>query len=523
MMVEKPLRLRPARLGSRIFRALTETIPSAIFVYQDGRLQYVNPAAESITGYSREELLEMENPAGLIPPDHRQALARRIAALQPGGTERFEVPILARGGERWLEVVTSATSFAGRPAVLGAAIDITGRKLLESQLRQAQKMEALGRLAGGVAHDFNNILTVIAGYGQMLLSRLESDNPARADIEEVLKGAARAASLTGQLLAFSRRQPAQPRVLDLNALVSNMHRMLRRVISEDVRLETVLLPDIGRIKADPSQIEQVVLNLAVNARDAMPDGGCLTIETSGYQVREPSPHSPWNLAPGSYVLLTVTDTGRGMDAETQSHLFEPFFTTKEVGRGTGLGLSTVYGIVKQNGGDIQVTSAPGKGCRFQVLLPAVKAAADTEPASEQPRLWPVGDETILLAEDDRVLRAMLRGALEKQNYTVLEAASGDEALELARRHRGTVHLLITDLVMPGITGIELARRLSASRKSLKVLYITGYAEDAILLRGEQAPDNHLLHKPFTLPDFIRRVRDLLDTPAAGRVRTASAR
>jgi two-component system, cell cycle sensor histidine kinase and response regulator CckA len=493
-----------------LYRTLAESSASALFIYQDGGLRYVNPAGEAISGYTQQELLSADL-WSLIHPDSRDLVQRLLAnwTATLSAAETSEIRILAKDGtEKWVEVVARPAECDSRPAIVGTAVDITGRKNLESRLYQSHKMEALGRLAGGVAHDFNNLLTVIAGYGQMILNRLDAGSPLRADMEEILKGASRAAGLTGQLLAFSRRQAAQPRVLDLNLLVSNTLKMLRRVIGEDISLETHLQPGIGNIKADPGQIEQVLMNLAVNARDAMPAGGRLTIETSALEIAD-SPAAA-NLRPGLYAVLSVTDTGRGMDAETRSHLFEPFFTTKELGRGTGLGLSTVYGIVRQSGGDIWVESAPGSGSSFKVLFPSLDAAVEI---AQRPT--PAGDlqvsptrEAILLVEDDAVLRRLLKDALEKQNYRVLEAGSGQEAIREARKAKFPIHLLLTDVVMPGMSGGELAQRLLSNRREMKVLYITGYAE------GEQVANQRaLLRKPFTLSELSRRVRDILDEPA----------
>jgi PAS domain S-box-containing protein len=489
-----------------LYQTLAEAGASGLFLYQDGRLQYANAAGETMTGYSREEILEAD-PWSLIHPDSREALRQRLAEWGKPRTEscRCEVRIAARGGEeKWLEVVATAVRYRSRPAVVITAFDITERKRLESQLRQAQKMEALGRLAGGVAHDFNNLLTVISGYGQMLLNRLDAASPLRADIEEILKSASRAAALTGQLLDFSRSRNPQPRVLDLNALVVNTLKMLRRVIGEDISLTTALQPGVGNIKAGPGQVEQILMNLAVNARDAMPSGGVLTIETSRQEVREAAPGA--TMGPGSYAVLSVSDTGRGMDAETLSHLFEPFFTTKAPGRGTGLGLSTVYGIVRQSGGDITVRSAPGKGTTFSVHFPRFEEAVEALPAGAAPGApRSCGGETILVVEDDAVLRRLLRDVLKKENYQVLEAADGEAAIERARSAASPIDLLLTDVVLPGIGGAELAGRLAASRSELPVLYITGYAG-----RAQFSGDAALLRKPFTIAELTRKVREVLD-------------
>lgn len=496
-----------------LYRTLAESSASALFIFQDGGLCYVNPAGEAISGYTSQELLSADL-WSLLHPDSRAAVERRLAGwtAAPHTAETAEIRMVSKSGaEKWVEVVLRRAEFDSRPAIVGTAVDITARKSLETGIYQSHKMEALGRLAGGVAHDFNNLLTVIAGYGQMILNRLDAGSPLRADMEEILKSASRAAGLTGQLLAFSRRQAAQPKIVDLNLLVSNMLRLLRRVIGEDIAIETRLDPQIGSIKADPGQIEQVLMNLAVNARDAMPSGGRIVIETSTASVPEAAAGS--TLRPGRYTVLSVIDTGRGMDSETQSHLFEPFFTTKDLGKGTGLGLSSVYGIVRQSGGDIRVESVPGRGSSFKVFLPRLDVAAEVahRPAGFDELHVSSTRETILLVEDDAVLRRLLKEALAKQNYRVLEAENGESALREARKVKFAIDLLLTDVVMPGMNGGALAQRLQASRPGMKVLYITGYANGELL-----APSAVILRKPFTLSELSRRVRDVLRRPAQAR-------
>ncbi|HXF93760.1 MAG TPA: PAS domain S-box protein [Nitrospiraceae bacterium] len=384
----------------------------------------------------------------------------------------------------------------------------------EAQLRQSQKMEAIGRLAGGVAHDFNNLLTVIRGYSDLVLARLHPTEPLRKDIEEVKKAADRAASLTAQLLAFSRRQFVAPKLVDLNVVVSGMETMLRRLIGEDlIQLCTVLDPQAGLVKADPGQIEQVVMNLAVNAHDAMPTGGTLTIETRGVQIAESPGRNAQPVDPGSYVMLAVRDTGCGMDEETQSHLFEPFFTTKEKGKGTGLGLSTVYGIVKQCGGHITVESKPSHGTAFTILFPrADETAETTEPgvmASGESR----GKETVLLVEDEPGVRGLVHNTLKLHGYTVLEARHGIEALLTGAQHMGPIHLLLTDVVMPQMSGPEVAERLAAVRPGLKVLYMSGYPDHPIFSRTGVTAHAAFLPKPFTPNALARKVREVLDGAA----------
>jgi PAS domain S-box-containing protein len=390
------------------------------------------------------------------------------------------------------------------------AEDVTERRVLEEQLRQSQKMEAVGRLAGGVAHDFNNLLTVIKGYSELMLDQVKQGDPLRDEVEEVKKAADRAATLTRQLLAFSRKQVLEPKVLDLNQVVSTMERLLRRLLGEDIQFHTQLAPDLGRVKADPGQTEQVIMNLAVNARDAMPIGGKLTISTANVTVSAPG-RPEHTIPPGAYIVLTVTDTGVGMDAETRSRIFEPFFTTKEQGKGTGLGLSTVYGIVKQSGGYISLQSEPGMGASFEIYFPrvneAVDAAADTSAAQRRR-----GYETILLVEDEDGVRALTRQILQKHGYTVLETSHGGEALLACENHKDAIHLLLTDVVLSQMSGRELAQRLAQMRPEMKVLYMSGYSEDAIVQHGVLGTGTSFLQKPFNTETLITKVREILDAP-----------
>ena len=380
----------------------------------------------------------------------------------------------------------------------------------EEALRQSQKIEAVGRLAGGIAHDFNNLLTVINGYSQLLLSRLGSDDPDRVEIEEINTAGARAAALTRQLLAFSRKQVLQPKVLELNAVVTNMERMLHPMIGEDIELHTVLHPQLGRVLADPGQIEQVIMNLAINARDAMPHGGRLTIETANVELNETYARRLLTITPGPHVLMAVSDTGCGMDKGTQAHIFEPFFTTKEQGKGTGLGLSTVYGIVKQSGGSIWVYSEPGRGTTFKIYLPRVEEPAESvEPDTARARP-PNGTETILLVEDEAGVRSLARAALQVYGYTVLEAANGDEAIRICDRRQGAIHLLVTDMVMPGMDGRALSEQLIARLPQMKVLYLSGYAGGAIVNNGVLDSSMAFLQKPFSPEALARKVREVLD-------------
>jgi two-component system cell cycle sensor histidine kinase/response regulator CckA len=394
------------------------------------------------------------------------------------------------------------------------SLDITDRKQLEEQLRQAQKMEAVGRLAGGIAHDFNNLLMVIQGYSDLLVERLPGGDPLRRNAEQIQMASQRASSLTRQLLAFSRKQMLAPKILNVQSVVAEMEKILRRLIGEDIQLETSSAPDLGLVKADRSQIEQVILNLAVNARDAMPQGGRLTIETANVELDSSYSHPPAVLSPGRYVMLAVTDNGCGMDAETQAHVFEPFFTTKEKGKGTGLGLATVYGVVKQSGGYVWVYSEPGRGTSFKIYLPrieetAVPASRDGKSDMQIPQR---GSETILLVEDEKGVRELAREYLASSGYTVIEAEDGHTALELAAMHVGPIHLLLTDVVMPGISGRELAERVGQIRPGIKIIYMSGYTDQAVVHHGILQNDAVLLQKPFTLMTLAGKLREILAVP-----------
>jgi PAS domain S-box-containing protein len=391
-------------------------------------------------------------------------------------------------------------------------LDLTERKSLENQLRQAQKMEAVGRLAGGVAHDFNNVLTAIIGHSDLLLHRIEANDPTRPDIEEIRKAGERATRLTRQLLAFSRRQVLQLQVLDLNSVVGDMEGMLRRLIGEDIELVVSQAASLESVRADAGQMEQVIMNLAVNARDAMPTGGKLTIETANVDLDEEYARTHVGIHPGSYVMVAISDTGVGMDKETQLRIFEPFFTTKEPGKGTGLGLSTVYGIVKQMGGNVWVYSGPQHGTTFKIYLPRVQEEV-RKPLVERGSVAPAGgNETILLVEDDEGVRGLICAVLKAAGYNVLEAATGSEALHICDRYHGPLHLIITDVVMPQMSGRELVGRLSALRPETKVLFISGYTDDAVVHHGVIEAGTSFLQKPFTPQALARKVRETLDLP-----------
>ena len=397
--------------------------------------------------------------------------------------------------------------------ILMLSIDVTAAKVAEARLREVQKLEAVGRLAGGVAHDFNNLLTVITGYSELLLRRMPADDRFRTDVQEIHEAGERATALTRQLLAFSRRQRLQSEVLDLNTVVARMDRMLRRLIGEDVDLVTTMHPALRPVLADPSQMEQVIMNLAVNARDAMPGGGKLTIVTDNVELDDGYAKLHADARPGRHVMLAISDTGGGMDQATQARIFEPFFTTKEQGKGTGLGLAMVYGIVKQSGGNIWVYSEPGHGATFKIYLPeATGAAAAATTASPPPRAA-AGGETILVVEDDPAVRGFLRTILEEAGYRVRDTGDSDEALALAQPEGGPVDLLLTDVVLPTLDGAELATRILALRPGLPVMYMSGYTEDAIIHRGLLGPNTVFIDKPIAADSLLTKLRASLGPPS----------
>jgi two-component system, cell cycle sensor histidine kinase and response regulator CckA len=399
---------------------------------------------------------------------------------------------------------------AGRAVrMTGAMMDISERRRLELQLVQAQKMEAVGRLAGGVAHDFNNIVTAIRGYGDLALRRMEPESPLRHYLEEIVRAGDRAASVTRQLLAFSRTQLLQPRVLDLRTVVRDVEGLLRRLLGEDVELTTLAPASLGSVRADPVQVEQVLMNLAINARDAMPQGGRLVIETTDVDMDRTSVREGVTVEAGRYVMLAVSDTGQGMDTETQARVFEPFFTTKEVGKGTGLGLSTVYGIVQQSGGYIWLYSEVGRGTTFKICLPRVDAAAEPAPAAAPAPSLPRGAGTLLIVEDEDGVRELLQELLESAGYHVLAAERPSVALQVAEAHAGPIDLLISDVIMPEMTGPDLARQLATRRPSMRVLFLSGYTAGIVADKGYVGPEEHFLQKPFTADALEAKVRDIL--------------
>ncbi|HWO04684.1 MAG TPA: response regulator, partial [Methylomirabilota bacterium] len=478
----------------------------------DGRVLAANAAAVRIAGYPSVSALLDASVVELYAEGGDRA---RVAGALERGESLQNLEIQGRrqdGTLIWVSVnVRPVRSAAGAVAHYEWSFsDITERRQLESQLRQAQKMEAVGQLAGGVAHDFNNLLTVIGGRCYLMLGKLAPDDPLRREVELVRGASERAARLTHQLLAFSRKQVLEPRVLDLNETVSGIEPLLRRLIGEHIEISVIQGSGLAHVKADAGQLEQVILNLAVNARDAMGRGGQLVLETANATLDAAAARRSPDLEPGAYVMLSVTDSGHGMDAATRAQIFEPFFTTKEVGKGTGLGLATVYGIVKQSGGLIEVESEPGHGASFKVYLPAVQAPVETAEPAKAPGTRMRGSETVLLVEDDPNLRTLAREILTVQGYTVIEAASPLEAIRIHQSHADAIHLLLTDVVMPEMNGPQLAAQLQAGRPGMEVLFMSGYTGSALALEGGGEFGGAFLAKPFTPDGLSRRVREVLD-------------
>lgn len=469
-----------------------------------------NPAAAEKYGYSSDALRGMRLTSLIAPEDqgHFEELLRREQKAAP---DFFDIRhVLQNGKSIEVDMLMHHIWYGGKKAVLVVPQDATRRRHLEEQLRQAQKMEAVGMLAGGIAHDFNNLLTIINGYSQMVLGTLPPGDENRSSVEQIMKAGERAAELTRQLLTFSRRQVVRPKALDLNTVVAATAVMLRRLIGEHIELRIVAGPDLGKVHADAGQLEHVILNLAVNSRDAMPNGGTLILETQNVEFGESYVGSNATIQAGPYVMLAVTDTGIGMDERTRSHLFEPFFTTKAQGHGTGLGLSTVYGIVKQSNGEIVVYSEPGHGTCIKLYFPVVAEAVVEDVTEDLPSGVLSGTETILLVEDEEAVRKLVRRTLEKQGYQLLVAASGTEALDIVRGHRGTIHLVITDVVMPQMGGRQLAEGLKALRPEIRVLFVSGYTQSSVLRSGDLVEGEMFLQKPFTPRALARRIRELLD-------------
>jgi two-component system, cell cycle sensor histidine kinase and response regulator CckA len=498
---------------ARVRRLVESNIIGIAIGDLNGRLIDANDAFCGLLGFTREGLLSGHMRWDqLTPPEYRNADQDAVELLRKTGVAPpWEKEFFRKNGTRVsvLIGVVSMTAQSGDIEAVSFVVDISERKLLEKRLRQAQKMEAIGQLTGGIAHDFNNLLGVIIGYSEILGDRLPENDPLRPKAEQIRKAGRRAAALTRQLLAFSRQQVLDPKILGLNAVVADTLKMLQRLIGEDIELVTVPAQDLGLIEADQGQIEQIIMNLAVNARDAMPQGGKLTITTANAEIDDIYARQCLDTVPGSYVMLAMSDTGCGMDEETQTRIFEPFFTTKEEGKGTGLGLSTVYGVVKQSGGYTSVYSEVGLGTTFKIYFPRIKktvsAALPNGGSSKPLRGW----ETILLAEDALPLRELTRELLEEHGYTVLEAANGADAIRLAEKHREPIHLLLSDVVMPGMGGRELAESLVRIHPETKVLYMSGYLDDAIIRHGVLDAEIALLQKPFTKESLTHKVREAL--------------
>ncbi len=519
---EKAALYRRVAATESLYRTLVEQIPAVIYyrsLEMPGTPSFVSPQVESLFGFSPTEAIEDPDfwQKRIHPDDRERVLGHQQAFLpaEQGSPIRVEYRAVRKDGKIiWVHNYALAVrDEAGRARfVMGAIFDVTEPKKLEEQLRQAQKLDAIGKLAGGVAHDFNNLLTVILTYASLLIEKSAAGDPMRDDLVEILSAGNRARVLTSRLLAFGRQQVLSPRVFDLSETIAGMKEMLRRLLGEDIDLQTRTPEGLRKIKADPHQIEQVILNLAINARDAMPKGGLLTIEAANVDLDAEFPRVQLGVAPGRYVMLAVTDSGVGMDRATQARIFEPFFTTKEQGKGTGLGLSTVFGIAQQSGGTIWFYSEPGRGTTFKVFLPETTELPHSEPPSV--REVRHGTETVLVAEDDEQVRRLVLSILRRYGYDVLEAKDAGEALLHCERHQGPIHLLVTDVVMPHMSGRELADRLAAIRPDLNVLFMSGYTEDAILRHGIASTAVSFVQKPFTAIELAKKVRAVLDSGGA---------
>jgi PAS domain S-box-containing protein len=495
------------------FRTLAETAPTAIFIHGDGLILYANAACETFSGYSRDELINHSVWRLFHPEEVETFKERSVRRLGGEDVEKhFEARVVRKNGEvRWADYSAARIMLDQRPAVLCAAIDVTERRELEAQLRQTQKMEAIGRLAGGIAHDFNNLLTVIGCCAEVIRMRDGLPDDIRRSTAEISHAAERAAALTRQLLSFSRHQVVAPKLIDLNSVLSGTELILQRSLGDDILLKINLKRGLGMILADASQVEQVVMNLAVNARDAMPDGGELSIRTDAVTLEGSGPHAEGS---GGYLMLSVTDNGTGMSQEIQQHIFEPFFTTKQASKGTGLGLSTVYGIVKQCGGFIRVESEVDKGTHFEVYFP-IAHEGSPEVKAKAPIQAESAPATILLVEDEEDVRSVLHASLLRDGHKILEASSADEALDINAAYEGKIDLLMTDVVMSGMSGRELADRLIPLRKGIKVLYVSGYNEDTVLQKGVIEGQMEFLQKPFSPTVLRNKVRHMLTTAKTG--------
>lgn len=474
------------------------------------RLTYVNQRLADMLGYAVDEIIG-KTPWELMEESYRAE--QKWILRTKGPREQFDICLRHKDGSEVWSIVCSTPIYSEIGKFAGGLMmltDITERRRAETQFRQAQKMEAIGLLAGGIAHDFNNILTAINGYSELALRKMGETDNLRGYVQEIKKAGDRAASLTAQLLAFSRKQVLQPKVVGLNSLITDLKRMLDRLIGENITLDVVLDHNLGNIKADPGQIEQVIMNLAVNARDAMPDGGTLNIETINVEVDEEYARRHVAITPGPYVMLMISDTGQGMDSATQARIFDPFFTTKEMGKGTGLGLSTVYGIVKQSGGNIWVYSEVGRGTSFKIYLPRIVEPNESVKDLQANADGMLGSETLLLVEDDDTLRNLTAEVLREFGYHVLVASSGKVALSVCESYDGPIHLLLTDVIMPVMSGPETSAAALRARPSLRVLYMSGYTDGTIVHHGVLNEDTNFIQKPFSPDALAQRVREVLD-------------
>ena len=498
----------------RLMTAIEQVGEAIVITDAQGIIQFINPAFERTTGYSREEAVG-QNPSILKSDKQDELFYRNLwDTISAGRTWVGRIVNKRKDGTLYTEETTiSPVRNTSGQIVNYVAVkrDLTEHLRLTSQFQQAQKMESVGLLAGGVAHDFNNLLTVINGESELLLNDLAQDDPRRATVEQIIQAGNRAASLTSQLLAFSRKQILRPKILDLNDVVGEESKMLHRLIGEDIDLISVLQPDLGLVNVDPGQIQQIIMNLAVNARDAMPNGGKLTIETANVENVDDQVRKNATGSAGPYVMLAISDNGIGMDAETQAHMFEPFFTTKGPGKGTGLGLSTVYGIVKQSSGFIWTYSELGEGTTFKIYFPRVAGKAYKFADRSKREVGLRGVETILLVEDDSLVRAFAARALRGQGYSVLEASNGREALQTAKEFVEEIHLILTDVVMPEMSGNELFSQIKAVRTGIKALFVSGYTSDAMVHHGTLDSSVSFLQKPFTADDLVQKVREVIDS------------
>jgi PAS domain S-box-containing protein len=502
------------------YRMLVEHVNAITYIAEigiNGKWFYISPQVENILGYTPDEWLALSpNWDQLIHPDDLPVVLAAEEQSRNGFPFQAEFRVSRKDGrEVWLsDTAVIVQGSDSHPVMEGIMVDITERKALETQLQQSRKMEAVGRLAGGIAHDFNNLLTIISGYTELALSRAGLPAEAHADIERIENASGRAAALVRQLLAFSRKQVLQPKILDLNKIVLNLDSLLRRLMDERIEMVTRVKDDLGKVKADPAQVEQVIMNLVVNARDAMAEGGRLVVETCNTDLDASYAVDHVSVKPGRYVMLAVSDTGVGMDRQTIAHIFEPFFTTKESGRGTGLGLSTVYGIVKQSGGYIWVYSEPGKGSTFKVYLPRVDEVPEAASAGQAAPRAQRGTETILIVEDEEAVRELIQTVLREKGYDVISSLDPQHAEQIAAQFAGEIHLLLTDVVMPGTSGRELAERISAKRKDIRVLFMSGYTDNVITSGGMLEEGLAFLQKPFSPAALVQKVREVLSqTPA----------